>query len=132
MAPRALIELLSSLPSDLIEEISPRSASLHANIKVPMVLMSLSAGLLTAINLVFAKCFGEIIKAQEFAWAPIFASSCFVLGTLGCFLMIYVLNLAMRYYNNLDVIPIFQSFILLCMLLSGWIVFDEAQYYSWL
>ena len=44
--------------------------------------------------------------------------------------MIYVLNVAMRYYNNLDVMPIFQSFILLMMIVSGWIIFDEVKFYT--
>ena len=54
----------------------------------------------------------------------------FILGSSGCFIMIYVLNIAMRYYDNLDVIPIFQSFILLMMIVSGWVVFDEVKFYT--
>ena len=54
----------------------------------------------------------------------------FILGSAGCFIMIYVLNIAMRYYDNLDVIPIFQSFILLMMIVSGWVVFDEVKFYT--
>ena len=61
---------------------------------------------------------------------PIFAVSMFILGCTGCFIMIYVLNIAMRYYDNLDVIPIFQSFILLMMIVSGWVVFDEVKFYT--
>ena len=54
----------------------------------------------------------------------------FILGSAGCFIMIYVLNIAMRYYDNLDVIPILQSFILLMMIVSGWVVFDEVKFYT--
>lgn len=61
---------------------------------------------------------------------PLFASACFFFGVLGCFVMLYVLNVAMRYYDNIDVIPIYQSFILLNMLASGWVVMDEMRFYS--
>ena len=36
----------------------------------------------------------------------------------------------MRYYDNIDVIPMFQSFILLMMLTAGWVVLDEMRLYS--
>ena len=61
---------------------------------------------------------------------PVFACSMFVAGCSGCCLLIYVLNIAMRYYDNLDVMPIFQSFILFMMIVSGWVVFDEVQFYT--
>ena len=88
--------------------------------------------MITALNLVLMKCFGEIVRAGEFSEKPIIASTCFFFSGAGCFMMIYVLNIAMRYYDNIDVIPIFQSFILLMMLASGWVVLDEARLYSYL
>ena len=91
----------------MLEEISPRSVSLYKRIKVPMVLSTWTCGLLTATNLVLVKCFGEIVKAGEFWEMPLLASACFCFGGIGCFVLIYVLNIAMRYYDNIDVIPIF-------------------------
>ena len=85
---------------------------------------------MVACNLVFMKCFGEVVKAGQFTEMPVFASANFFLGTSGCFIMIYVLNVAMQYYDNLDVMPIFQSFILLMMIVSGWVVFDEIKFYT--
>ena len=91
----------------MLEEISPRSVNLQRSIKAPMIFMTWTCGLMTATNLVLIKCFGEIIKAQEFGEMPLFASACFFFGVLGCFVMLYVLNVAMRYYDNIDVIPIY-------------------------
>ena len=62
---------------------------------------------MTATNLVLCKCFGEIVKAGDFWEMPLLAAGCAIGGTLGCFTMIYILNVAMRYYDNIDVIPIF-------------------------
>ena len=40
------------------------------------------------------------------------------------------LNIAMKYYNNLDVMPIYQSMILMLVMLSGLIILDESANYS--
>ena len=72
-----------------------------------MVLLTWTCGLMTATNLVLCKCFGEIVKAGDFWEMPLLAVGCAISGTLGCFIMIYILNVAMRYYDNIDVIPIF-------------------------
>ena len=92
--------------------------------------MTWSLGLMIATNLVLAKFFGEIILSHVFWKMPVFASSCLLTGTIGCCLVLYVLSLAMRYYDNIDVIPMFQSFILLMMLAAGWVVLDEVRLYS--
>lgn len=127
---RALIAQVGSLPKQTIEEISPRSLSLQKNLKAPLVLMCWSIGLITALNLVFIKCFGEIVRSGEVKEKPILSSVCFFFGATGSLMMIYVLNIAMRYYDNIDVIPIFQSFNLLMMMASGWVVMDEARFYT--
>ena len=44
---------------------------------------------------------------------------------------VFVFNTALRYYNNLDVIPIYQSLNLTMMLVCGWILLDEIKNYEW-
>ena len=61
---------------------------------------------------------------------PVLSSVCLVVGVTGCFMFLYTLNIAMRYYENIDVIPVFQSFILLMTLSSGLIVFNEVRFYT--
>jgi len=62
---------------------------------------------------------------------PYLASGCFIAGAIGSLFVAYLLSLAMRYYDNIDVIPMFQSFILLMMLAAGWILLGEAKFYTW-
>ena len=102
-----MIALVTSLSEEMVEEISPRSVILNSRIKVSLVLLTWTCGTLVATSLVLVKCFGEIVKAGEFFDMPFLASACFCFGGIMCFVMIYVLNLAMRYYDNIDVIPIF-------------------------
>lgn len=37
----------------------------------------------------------------------------------------------MKYYNNIDVMPIYQSFSLMSLMLSGLVLLDESSLYSW-
>lgn len=52
------------------------------------------------------------------------------LGGICAGLQCYCLNIAMKYYNNLDVMPIYQSMILMLVMLSGLIILDESANYS--
>ena len=36
----------------------------------------------------------------------------------------------MRYYNNLDIMPVYQSLNLIMMMTCGWILLDEIKYYD--
>ena len=96
-----------------------------------MVLMTWSCGLLGAINVALIKSFGEILTSGGFFSMPYTAAGCLVAGVSGSVLMLYLLNLSMRYYNNIDVMPIYQSLMLLMMLATGWVVLDEGRHYSW-
>ena len=126
---RILIQLVNSLPKDLIQEISPKSLRLHRFVKVPLVFMTWSAGLLVATNLSIGKALGEIVFRFEFWRMPIFSSSLFFAGCLVSGLVAYTISISMRYYDNIDVIPMFQSFILLMMLAAGWTILNEIQFY---
>ena len=52
------------------------------------------------------------------------------MGSLCAVFNVYALNMSMKYYQNLDVMPAYQSFILMHMILSGLIVLNEAALYS--
>ena len=43
----------------------------------------------------------------------------------------YLLNLSMKYFNNTDVMPIYQSFVLMNWMLSGLVLLDESNLYTW-
>ena len=37
----------------------------------------------------------------------------------------------MKYFNNTDVMPIYQSFILINWMISGLVLLDESKFYTW-
>ena len=76
------------------------------------------------------KSFGEIISAHGFETMPFTATACLLSSIIGAGFSLFMLNLNMRYYNNIDVMPIYQSFLLLMMLATGWVVLDEVHNYS--
>ena len=114
----------------MIEEISPRSVFLKIFLKWPMVLLVWSCGTWAGQNLCFFKAFGEILSAGDFFNRPIMAISIASIGCIGALIQIFILNISMRYYNNLDIMPVYQSLILIMMLVSGWTLLDEIEYYE--
>lgn len=104
--------------------------SLKNNLKTPMVLLVMSTGAFSGLNLCCFKFFGEILANNDFMNMPVMASALCIAGLIGALTQILILNVAFRYYNNIDVIPVLQSLILSSMLIHGWFLLDESQLYS--
>ena len=127
-----LLGLLGKLPKELIAEISPEvGMKLRSNIKMPIILLTLCAGLCGGSSIVFMKSFGEIVNGPEVSghvfFALILVNVGFAAGAMQC----YLLNLSMKYFNNIDVMPIYQSFILINWMVSGLVLLDESSLYTW-
>ena len=123
---RVLINLIGKCPPELIQRISPGSMRLKSNIKVPLVLLAWSSGVLNGCALVFIKVCGEVFNSPEAANHTLFAILIGCLGAMLAGLNMYCLNQNMKYYQNLDVMPLYQSMILMNMLLAGLIVLNES------
>ena len=128
---RVLLTLIDKCPLELIQRISPGSKRLKNNLKVPLVLLCWSCGVLNGSALTFLKVCGEITNSPEAAENVFFA---LLMGALGCLcagINIYILNLSMRFYPNLDVMPIYQSMVLMFMMVAGLVVLNESALYDW-
>ena len=55
-----------------------------------------------------------------------------VLGISFFLFQMYFLNLSMKYYNNTEVNPIYESVRMIGWILSGLILLDESKLYSWI
>ena len=51
------------------------------------------------------------------------------LGASGT-IQLHMLNLAMKYYSQLEVIPIYQTAVMILWICTGMIVFEEARFYT--
>lgn len=94
------------LPQELVEEISSESLCLKYFIKIPLVFMTLSCGLIVSTNATLAKCAGEVIIAGEYDKAPTLVKVCIFFAGLGAISFQIFVSFAMRYYDNISVIPI--------------------------
>ena len=65
--------------------------------------------------------FGDHIAMVAFMLAVIAIS-----GTI----QLHMLNLVMKYYDQLEAIPIYQTAVMIMWFCTGLIVFDEARFYS--
>ena len=127
-----LIDLLGKLPKDLVEQMSPEAgSSLQRNLKVPAVFMCLTSGLTGGTSLVMIKCMGEIVHGPELSTNLALTISLGAFGFLIAVLQTYMLNMSMKHYNNIDVMPMHQSFTLLSWLISGLVLLDESKFYTW-
>ena len=81
-------------------------------------------------GLVCLKVGGEVINSDEFNSNIFFAFTMVTLGVVCAGTSIYLLNLSMKYFSNLDVMPIYQSMILMHMMAAGLLVLDESALYS--
>ena len=55
-----------------------------------------------------------------------------VLLMLSGSLQLHLLNQAMKYYDQLEAVPIYQTCLMVMWIITGLIVLDEKQHYSWL
>ena len=104
---RVLITLIDKCPAELIKRLSPGSKRLKANLKVPLVLLCWSCGVLNGSSLAFCKVCLEITNSPEAAENVFFALLMGGLAGLTAAVNIYILNLSMKFYPNLDVMPIY-------------------------
>ena len=47
-------------------------------------------------------------------------------------MQIHLINLAMKYYDQVEVVPIFQTCLMIMWITTGLIVLNEKQFYSWI
>ena len=106
-------------------------AAIKKRIKLPAVCMTMSAGLIAASSVVMMKCFYEVLQSGEASNHILFFTSLVLMGFGFACLQTYILNLSMKYYNNTDVNPIYESFRMISWMLSGLVLLDESKFYTW-
>jgi multidrug transporter EmrE-like cation transporter len=54
-----------------------------------------------------------------------------VLGVIGSILQLVLLNLALKTYRQVEVIPVYESLVTIMIVVSGLVLFDESEFYGW-
>ena len=125
-----MIALIDKLPAEVVTKMSERSASIKNNLKVPMVLLCATAGCMNGCTLVFLKVGGEVLNSPEWKSNIMFSGLMMLMGFGAAFAQMLALNLSMKYYNNLDVMPIYQALVLIGMITAGLVLLNESELYT--
>ena len=98
--------------------------------KVPMVLLCCEGAIQVGLDLMcfkFAQVLLEDGYFKEF-WLPI--STLFVLGIFLALSNLHFINLAVKYYDATDVVPVLNAAMLIAEIMSGLIVGGEFHLYN--
>lgn len=96
-----------------------------------MIACCLTASVVGSSSLVMMKCFGEIAYSPAIKESYIFATILCASGLAACATQVYFVNKSMMYFNNIDVMPIYQSIVMITWMLSGLVLLDESALYTW-
>ena len=93
--------------------------------------MLTNAAAQSGLALAFLKMFGELVQAGVFAENLPLGITIGVLMVISMWTQTVSLNNAMKYYDQLEVMPIFQAMIMMMWMLGGMVVLQEANNYTW-
>ena len=127
---RTLIAILEHIPRETLQEISPQSVQLKDNLKTPFVLIVLSGATMNAVACILAKVVGEIFIGQNFNDLHDATLVLIVLTIVSAALMLLFINVAMWFYNNLDIIPCYHAFEMINKLICGQLLLNEIENYA--
>ena len=86
-------------PEEIISEVSPNSILIRRTAKLPMFVILVSAGLIGGIATTFYKIIGELAIENDLDKDGWFVSILLIVGVIANLVMLYLINIAMKYYD---------------------------------
>ena len=127
---RALIDTINEMTFDEIRQVSPDSLKLKKLVKTPLLLIISASGMMSGVSISMLKFTTEMMQSGEFFNHIGFCLFLLVAAFLGAACQLHLLNGAMKFFDQLEVIPIYQTTIMIMWILTGMIVFQETGYYE--
>jgi len=114
-----------------VTEVSPASLALKKYIKMPLLLFVTGAAMLASLSDLQLKMVGEIYN-QAYTTADWLLLIGLILGIVftAKFTIVYV-NFAIKNYDQMEVMPIYQTNIMVWGILVGMACLNEVRFYSW-
>ena len=103
---------------------------LRSLIKVPMVMLMGFSGLVVGLSLTCVKFVGEIVANVGFSEEPLLIIVFLGIAALDSLFLLYSVNLAMKFYDQIDVMPTYFAQILIWSVFCGMVLLDEHSYYT--
>jgi len=76
------------------------------------------------------KVIGELVTSSTISDAGFLISTLLIFAITSNILQMHLLNLAMKYYDQIEVIPICMTSLIVCQILCGLFFLDEISYYN--
>ena len=95
-----------------------------------MVFILMASAMLSGLNMATFKVIGEAITSGTSIFS-LFVISLVIAGLLQAVLCLYLLNLAMKTFRQIDCVPVYESLCIVFTIMYGLVLFDESQYYTW-
>ena len=127
-----MIEIINDMDRELLEKVSPSSRTVKNFIKVPLVFLVWASSMQSSLSVIMLKLFGELIQSGSSGTYWFLMIFLVVMMFLSSLMQIHIINLAMKYYDQVEVVPIFQTCLMIMWITSGLIVLNEKKFYSWL
>ena len=104
---RALIEVLHEMTREEVELVSPDSQRLRRFAKAPMLLVIAGSALCSGLTVALLKLLGELLLSGEVTEDLLLAGLVALGALLSAAEQLHTLNTAMKYYDQLEVMPIY-------------------------
>ena len=124
------MDILYGLPRESVEQVSPQSLALKFWLKLPLLIFVTAAAMTSSISELFMKVIGCILKdaeeSSDYWWLLLFIPG---LAYTGSRTMVYV-NYGIKYYDQMEVMPIYQTCLLLHNISVGMVCLNELRFYT--
>ena len=94
-----------------------------------MLLTILTSSLMSGVTIVMCKLLTELGQSKELGSHIVLDLIMMVTIAFSGMTQVHMLNKAMKYYDQLEVVPIYQTASMTLWICTGLIVFDEASLY---
>ena len=128
---RIIIDTLHEMTPERVAQVSERSMTLKLFIKALMVMLIWIASLVSGTSIFLLKVIEEVLVDGGWHdnWNVVLLIIAVVVFTADT--QLQFLNVAMKLYDQLEVIPIYQTFVMFSWIGIGLFLQDEYVYYSW-
>lgn len=128
---RVLIQVLNEMDVNDVAEVSPQSSHLKMYVKLPMLLFVLGASLLTQVSDIIFKLISETVKEAQADSTCYFYLIPLIGGVIfSATQTLLNVNEAMKYYDQMMVMPIYQTAIMIWSILVGMLCLNEIRFYA--
>ena len=105
----------------------PSLGSLKRYIKIPLMVCTLAAGLSSGMASLCAKIIGELIEAREAVTYLTLLIICGIFAIIFALGIAYQMNCAMLFYQQIEVMPLYQASMALGWTVAGTMVLREME-----